>query len=158
MWASMKGARSPRGGGGGGTTTGNGRLAAACQECGSEVPFEHIVFEDEHCWFLRKPQTVLVGSGIIMPKRHCDTVFDLTPAEWVSTQELLLLAKALIDREMRPDGYNLGWNCGDAGGQQTAHAHLHVIPRFCDEPYAGRGLRWWFNLEHNLRASLRRKD
>ncbi len=133
-----------------------GGLAAVCPACGSEVPHEHVVLEDEHCWFLRKPQEVLEGSGIIMPKRHRDTVFDLTPEEWVATRDMVHAAKALIDRELSPEGYNLGWNCGPAGGQQTPHAHLHVIPRFGDEPYAGRGIRWWFNHEDNLRPSLRR--
>ncbi len=126
-----------------------------CPACGIEVPREHIVLENEYCWFLRKPQTVLTGSGIIMPKEHRDTAFDLTPTEWAATHDMLLAAKALIDRELAPDGYNLGWNCGDAGGQQTPHAHLHVIPRFCDEPYAGRGIRWWFNQEDNLRSTSR---
>ncbi len=130
-------------------------LEAVCPDCGSEVPREHVVLEDEHCWFLRKPQAVLAGSGIIMPKLHRDTVFDLTPAERAATGEMLRAAKALIDRELSPDGYSLGWNCGPAGGQQTPHAHFHVIPRFKDEPYAGRGIRWWFNHEDNLRASLR---
>ena len=135
---------------------GNKRLAAVCEACGSEVPHEHVVLEDEYCWFLRKPQAVLEGSGIIMPKRHRDTVFELTPEEWAATREMVLAAKALIDRELSPDGYNLGWNCGSAGGQQTLHAHLHVIPRFGDEPYAGRGIRWWLNHEDNLRSALRR--
>jgi hypothetical protein len=27
-------------------------------------------------------------------------------------------------------------------GQEVMHAHLHVIPRFADEPYAGRGIRF----------------
>ncbi len=133
-----------------------GGLAAVCPVCGSQVAHANVVLENQHCWFLRKPQAVLVGSGIVMPKRHRDSAFELTPAEWAATQEMLLAAKALVDREMAPDGYNLGWNCGPAGGQQTQHAHLHVIPRFSDEPLAGRGIRWWFNHEDNLRPSLRR--
>jgi diadenosine tetraphosphate (Ap4A) HIT family hydrolase len=24
----------------------------------------------------------------------------------------------------------------------VAHAHLHVVPRFAAEPYAGRGIGW----------------
>ena len=35
-----------------------------------------------------------------------------------------------------PDGYTLGWN--DQGG---LHPHLHIIPRFDDEPMAGHGVR-----------------
>ncbi|MEM7581796.1 MAG: HIT domain-containing protein [Acidobacteriota bacterium] len=125
--------------------------AIICQECGCHIPYRQIILENEHCWFLRKPQPVLEGSGIIMPKIHRDTVFDLLPKEWAATREILHAAKALIDRELAPQGYNVGWNCGDAGGQQRQHAHLHVIPRFSDEPYAGRGIRWWLNQPSNRR-------
>jgi hypothetical protein len=37
---------------------------------------------------------------------------------------------------LAPDGYTLGWN--DQGG---LHPHLHVIPRFDDEPMADHGVR-----------------
>ncbi|MEM7353458.1 MAG: HIT domain-containing protein [Acidobacteriota bacterium] len=130
-------------------------LASTCDVCGCTIPRSQVHLENEHCWFLRKPQAVLVGSGIIMPKVHRDTLFDLSPEEWVATREILLAAKQLIDRELSPGGYNVGWNCGDAGGQQRRHAHLHVIPRFADEPHAGKGIRWWFNQEENLRPAIR---
>ena len=40
-----------------------------------------------------------------------------------------------------PDGYNIGWNCGATGGQEICHAHMHVMPRFRQEPLAGKGIR-----------------
>ncbi|MEE8583517.1 MAG: HIT domain-containing protein [Acidobacteriota bacterium] len=40
-----------------------------------------------------------------------------------------------------PQAYNVGWNAGPIAGQDIAHAHLHVIPRFSDEPMAG--IRFW---------------
>jgi len=48
--------------------------------------------------------------------------------------------RATIDRELAPDGYNVGWNSGVAAGQEVFHAHMHVIPRFGDEPLAGKGI------------------
>jgi diadenosine tetraphosphate (Ap4A) HIT family hydrolase len=57
----------------------------------------------------------------------------------------------MLDQKFRPDGYNLGWNCGIVGGQEVFHAHLHIIPRFKDEPYAGRGIRYWLKQESNKR-------
>ena len=56
-----------------------------------------------------------------------------------------------LDSKYSPDGYNLGWNCGDAGGQDVFHAHLHIIPRHADEPYAKRGIRNWIKREENRR-------
>ena len=45
--------------------------------------------------------------------------------------------------ERRPDGFNIGLNVGEAGGQTVAHAHVHVIPRFLGDVADPRGgVRW----------------
>jgi diadenosine tetraphosphate (Ap4A) HIT family hydrolase len=54
-----------------------------------------------------------------------------------------------MDERYHPDGYNVGWNCGTVGGQIDMHAHMHVIPRFRQEPYAGRGIRYWMKQPAN---------
>lgn len=113
-----------------------------------------VALENEHCLFLTGVEPVLQGSGVIIPRAHRPTPFDLTPAEWAATYDLLQQAKAMIERELRPDGFNLGWNCGEVAGQAIPHAHLHVIPRFHDEPYAGKGIRHWLKSEANLRPSM----
>jgi diadenosine tetraphosphate (Ap4A) HIT family hydrolase len=95
---------------------------------------------------------VLTGSGLVIPKAHRETVFDLTEAEWSATFALLLRVKDRLDRLHAPQGYNVGWNAGSVGGQEVFHAHLHVIPRFADEPYAGRGIRYWLKQEANRRG------
>jgi diadenosine tetraphosphate (Ap4A) HIT family hydrolase len=38
-------------------------------------------------------------------------------------------------KALAPDGYTLGWN-----DQSGLHPHLHIIPRFDDEPMAGHGV------------------
>ena len=48
-----------------------------------------------------------------------------------------------------PDGYNVGWNCGATGGQEVFHAHLHVLPRFVQEPLAGKGIRAFLKSDAN---------
>lgn len=70
-----------------------------------------------------REQGALRGSGVIVPVRHAE--------------------------EYHPDGYNVGWNCGAVGGQTAMHAHMHVIPRFRQEPYAGRGIRYWLKQPEN---------
>ncbi len=114
---------------------------------------QQVVLENAHCLFLQQPQPVLAGSGIIVPRAHRENIFDLTPEEWAATYTLLQEAKALLDDRHAPDGYNVGWNVGETGGQEVFHAHLHVIPRYADEPLAGRGIRYWLKQEENLRPS-----
>lgn len=110
-----------------------------------------VVLENEHCQFLQESQEVLIGSGIIIPKEHRETVFDLSEDEWLATFLLLKQVKALLDAEYKPQGYNVGWNSGSVAGQQVFHAHLHVIPRYADEPLAGKGIRYWLKQPANKR-------
>ena len=117
----------------------------------SENPDQKVIFGDDTVLFLQneKEQGALVGSGVIIPVRHAETVFDLTPEEVCATFALLQHVKAWMDEHYHPDGYNVGWNCGAVGGQLAMHAHLHVIPRFRQEPYAGRGIRYWLKQPAN---------
>lgn len=98
---------------------------------------------------------VLPGGGIICPRAHRETPLELTSEEWADTRTVLWLAKAALDERLRPDGYNLIWNVNPDAGQEVAHVHLHVIPRFQDEPYAGRGARWLLKQPENLRPGAR---
>ena len=123
-----------------------------CPFCHLKDDGRHVVvLQNEHCLFTQEPQEVLVGSGLILPRAHRETVFDLTEEEWAATFSLLEEAKALLDAEYAPDGYNLGWNSGAVAGQEVFHAHLHVIPRYADEPLAGRGIRYWLKQPENKR-------
>lgn len=117
-----------------------------------EFPEQEVVLHNEHCVFLVLANArVLPGSGLIVPFASRATVFDLTPAEWSATQELLLGAKEWIDENYRPAGYNVGWNNGPIAGQSIPQIHLHVIPRFEDEPLAGQGIRYHLKQPVNMR-------
>jgi diadenosine tetraphosphate (Ap4A) HIT family hydrolase len=112
---------------------------------------EIIILESTHCAFISNPDRVLTGSGMIVPKTHRETVFDLTQEEFNDTFVLLQKVKRRLDDQLQPDGYNVGWNCYPVGGQTVPHAHLHVIPRFQDEPLAGKGIRHLLKQEENRR-------
>jgi diadenosine tetraphosphate (Ap4A) HIT family hydrolase len=110
-----------------------------------------VVLENELCFFLQDNAEVLPGSGMIIPKAHRPTVFDLTKDDFIATHDLLQSVKAYLDKTLEPDGYSVGWNVLPVGGQHIPQAHLHVIPRFADEPYAGRGIRYWLKQAENRR-------
>ncbi len=123
-----------------------------CPFCAPDIKREQIVLENALCRFSQMDEPVLTGAGIIVPRAHRETVFDLTAAEWAATYDLLHAVKALLDARHAPDGYNVGWNSGAVGGQHIFHAHLHVIPRYAAEPLAGKGIRHWLKQPENRRA------
>jgi diadenosine tetraphosphate (Ap4A) HIT family hydrolase len=55
----------------------------------------------------------------------------------------------MLDADFAPDGYNVGWNVGVVGGQSLAHTHCHLVPRYANEPFAGRGIRSWIKSSEN---------
>ena len=120
-----------------------------CEESGRA----ETLIDGELCRVIPANDQVLVGSVMIVPKAHRETAFDLAANEWAETQELLAQVKARLDAEHSPDGYNIGWNVGEAGGMSVPHAHLHVIPRYADEPLAGKGIRHHLKQEENRRGS-----
>ncbi|MGD6875083.1 HIT family protein [Bacillus infantis] len=129
-----------------------------CIFCRLELePDQNVVMSNEHCLFLQLGQSQIKGSqlegaGLIVPIQHRETAFDLTPEEWAATYSLLQDVKKYLDEKHEPRGYNLGWNCGEAGGQHIFHAHFHVIPRYEDEALAGKGIRYMFKGKENQRG------
>ena len=88
---------------------------------------------------------------MVLPVAHRAAPWDLTDEEWAATQTLLRSVMRSVASLHSPQGWNVGWNVGVVGGQSVPHAHCHLIPRYADEPFATRGLRWWFKHADNAR-------
>ncbi len=79
------------------------------------------------------------GHVLVIPKRHYASFFDSTPDEMQAFYELINKVKELLDSELKPDGYNIGINVGEAAGQTIFHLHIHVIPRYSGDVDNPRG-------------------
>jgi len=104
-----------------------------------------VLLENDLCVYVQDSRFSdgLCGAGMIVTKRPCETVFDLTPQEAAATHALLAEVKAHLVATVRPDGYTVGWNVCPAGGAHIPHVHLHVIPRWNSDLAAGAGLRYF---------------
>ena len=76
---------------------------------------------------------------MLIPKRHTESFFDLSASERDDLFELLDRAKLTLDREFKPQGYNIRVNDGCAAGQTVQHLHVHLIPRFLGDTPEARG-------------------
>ncbi len=71
------------------------------------------------------------GHLLVAPRSHKGQLDQLDAAELLQTMQTVQQMVRLLDRLMRPDGYNIGLNLGrDAGAGLPGHIHWHVVPRW----------------------------
>lgn len=116
---------------------------ADCPFC--SLPPERILLSNRHGLLIRDGFPVSPGHTLVIPRRHVGSLFDLIPDEREALFALLEEGKRRLDREMKPAGYNIGINDGQAAGQTVPHLHVHLIPRYLgDQPDPRGGVRWVF--------------
>ncbi|QDV35913.1 HIT family protein [Tautonia plasticadhaerens] len=71
------------------------------------------------------------GHLLIAPKAHQARLGDLDAGELAEPVETIRLLVGVLDRLLKPDGYNVGLNLGrSAGAGLPGHLHWHVVPRW----------------------------
>jgi histidine triad (HIT) family protein len=74
------------------------------------------------------------GHALVIPRRHATDLLEV-PAE--DLQATMVSAQALAQRmldRLGADGVNLLNSCRQAAWQTVFHFHVHVIPRYRDDP------------------------
>ena len=93
-------------------------------------------------FFIAKYDEYPVSPGhiLIIPKRHVEDYLLLTRYEREELfNECIPQCHQLLDAKYKPDGYNIGINCGEAAGQSIMHCHIHIIPRYKGDVENPRG-------------------
>ena len=71
------------------------------------------------------------GHTLIIPYRHVNDLSKLQGDEKMDLISLMESTKALLDKTLKPKGYNIGLNLGRiAGAGFPGHVHIHVVPRW----------------------------
>lgn len=104
-----------------------------------DVPPEQWVASNDLAFAVRDGFPVSPGHTLVVAKRFVPAWFDATRDEQLALLELVDVVKAQLDADLRPDGYNVGFNAGTAAGQTVMHLHVHVIPRFTGDAADPRG-------------------
>ena len=100
---------------------------------------DQILFESEFFFVVADSSPVNKGHTLIIPKRHQTDIFTLNAEEWEDLFAVIKNTKERLGKEFKPDGYNLGVNCGEAAGQSVFHLHIHIIPRYKGDVGKPRG-------------------
>jgi len=92
---------------------------------------------------IRDKFPVSPGHSLVILKRHVESFFCISDKEQKVLYDSLNLAKFSIEKDQKPNGYNIGINDGEAAGQTINHLHIHVIPRYKGDSQDPRGgIRW----------------
>ena len=118
----------------------NGRLRAVtdpdcifCKIVAGELPSQIVDSDDDTIAFMDiSPATR--GHALVVPRNHAVNLLEADPddvaAVAVAAQRLAQRAVERLDA----DGVNLINSCGAAAWQTVFHLHMHVIPRYADDP------------------------
>jgi len=88
---------------------------------------------------IRDGYPVTEGHTLVIPRRHVADWFEADPWEQAEIWRAVAEVKADLDATLHPDGYNVGFNAGEAAGQTVMHLHVHVIPRYQGDQHEPRG-------------------
>jgi superfamily II DNA or RNA helicase/diadenosine tetraphosphate (Ap4A) HIT family hydrolase len=105
-----------------------------------DVPPSAWVASNAHAFAFRDKYPVSPGHTLVVTRRVVADWFGATDDERRAVFALVDEVKRQLDDELRPDGYNVGFNAGTAAGQTVMHLHVHIIPRFygdMDDPRGG---------------------
>ncbi|MCX5665608.1 MAG: HIT domain-containing protein [Candidatus Omnitrophica bacterium] len=71
------------------------------------------------------------GHVMVAPLRHVKSLEYLKPRELKDLMDLVVKTKKVLDKKLKPHGYNIGLNVGKVAGAGFAgHVHIHVVPRW----------------------------
>ncbi|MFQ5681290.1 MAG: HIT domain-containing protein [Candidatus Omnitrophota bacterium] len=71
------------------------------------------------------------GHLLVSPYRHISDICRLRDEETRELMQAVSRMKALLDKIVRPQGYNIGMNLGKVAGAGVAgHLHIHIVPRW----------------------------
>jgi len=71
------------------------------------------------------------GHFMVSPYRHIKNIEQLNKEEALDIFDVLKKTKQIMNKILKPQGYNIGINIGEISGAGIAgHIHVHVVPRW----------------------------
>jgi histidine triad (HIT) family protein len=111
-------------------------MAEDCLFCGivaGDVPAQ-IVDSDEHTVAFMDINPATKGHALVVPREHAADLMEVSEEDLARTMAAARRLARRMDETLEPDGFNLLNSVRPAAWQTIFHYHLHVIPRYDDDP------------------------
>jgi histidine triad (HIT) family protein len=104
-----------------------------CKIVAGELPAE-VVQEDEHTIAFMDINPWTRGHALVVPRNHSEDLLEVPDEDLANTTAAAKRLAARMKERLDADGINLLNACGPAAWQTVFHFHVHVIPRYEDDP------------------------
>lgn len=104
-----------------------------CKIASGELPSE-IVQEDDHTVAFMDINPWTRGHALVIPRHHSKDLLEIPDDDLAHVASASKRLARTMRERLRCDGINLINSCGAAAWQTVFHFHIHVIPRYSDDP------------------------
>jgi histidine triad (HIT) family protein len=104
-----------------------------CKIIAGELPSQIVDSDDDTIAFMDiSPATR--GHALVIPRRHATDLLEIDERDLQATIVAAQRLARRVKERLGADGVNLLNSCGAAAWQTVFHFHIHVIPRYSDDP------------------------
>jgi len=104
-----------------------------CKILAGEIP-ARIVDEDERTIAFMDIAPATRGHALVIPRTHAADLMEITDEDLSAVAASARRLASRMTARLGADGVNLINSCGAAAWQTVFHFHMHVIPRYSDDP------------------------
>jgi histidine triad (HIT) family protein len=104
-----------------------------CKIVAGELP-STIVDADERTIAFMDIAPATRGHALVIPRAHAADLLSVDPEDLAAVALSCQRLAARISERLGTDGVNLVNSCGAVAWQTVFHFHVHVIPRYADDP------------------------
>ena len=112
---------------------GNGNDCLFCGIVAGDVPAQ-IVDSDEDTVAFMDINPATRGHALVIPRRHSRDLMEISDEDLAATSKAARRLAQRMDAVLEPDGFNVLNSCRPAAWQTVFHFHIHVVPRYEDDP------------------------
>jgi len=104
-----------------------------CKVVAGEIPGEEID-SDERTVTVMDINPATRGHAVVVTRTHAENLFEVDDEDLLAAMRATRRVAARMRETLAPAGFNILHNIGRAAWQSIFHFHVHVIPRYEDDP------------------------
>jgi histidine triad (HIT) family protein len=104
-----------------------------CKVLAGDIPSE-VVDSDERTVAVMDINPATRGHVVVITREHAENLFDVSDEDLLAVMQMARRVAERMKQTLEPGGFNILHNIGRVAWQSIFHFHLHVIPRYEDDP------------------------